>query len=171
MPDLLGLRAIRPDDEAFLYQVYASTREEELRPLAWEEAQKQAFLTMQFTAQHRYYQEQFPHASFDVILQGERPIGRLYVDRRDDEISIVDIALLPEHRNAGIGTALLRGLLAEAAAAGKPIRIYVERYNPALALYQRLGFTRAGDTGVYFLMEWHPATADSILRRQGSSSR
>jgi ribosomal protein S18 acetylase RimI-like enzyme len=158
-PEAIRLRAIRPEDEAFLYQVYASTRAEELAPLGWEEAQKEAFLRMQFRAQHCYYHDQFPLASYQVILRGECSIGRLYVDRRADKISILDIALLPEHRNAGLGSALLRGVLAEAAQAGKPVRIYVECFNPALRLYERLRFSRVGDTGVYFLLEWHPATA------------
>jgi ribosomal protein S18 acetylase RimI-like enzyme len=159
MAEPITFRPIRPDDEGFLFQVYASTRVEELAPLDWTEVQKEAFLRMQFTAQHTYYQAQFPHASFQVILQGQRPIGRLYVDRRADEISLVDIALLPAYRNVGIGSALLRDLLAEARQAGKPVRIHVECFNPALRLYERLGFSRVGDTGVYFLLEWDPQTA------------
>lgn len=90
------------------------------------------------------------------MLSHDRPIGRLYVDRRADEIRVVDIALLPEHRRQGIGSALLENILAEAAAAHKPVRIHVEKFNPALRLYQRLGFHQVRDTGVYFLMEWLP---------------
>ncbi len=152
----ITLRPVTPDDEPFLYHVYAGTREDELAPLDWDEARKDEFLRMQFNAQHRFYQEQFPSADFDIILAGDQPIGRLYVDRRDDEIRIVDIALLPKHRNAGIGSALLEDLLAEAAAVGKPVRIHVERFNPALPLYQRLGFNQVTDNGVYYLMEWSP---------------
>ena len=149
----ITLRRICRDDEPFLYRVFAGTREEELAPLGWDEAQKTAFLRMQFNAQHRYYQEQFPNASFDLIVCGDVPIGRLYVDRRDDELRVIDIALLPEHRRAGIGGALLRDLLSEAELASKLVRIHVERNNPALSLYKRLGFVRVGDTGVYYLME------------------
>ncbi len=154
----ITLRPVTPDDEPFLYRVYAGTREDELAPLGWDETQRASFLRMQFKAQHAFYQEQFPSADFEIILAADRPIGRLYVDRRDDEIRIVDIALLPEHRNAGIGSALLDDLLTEAAAASKPVRIHVERFNPALRLYQRLGFIQVGDNGVYYLMEWSPAT-------------
>jgi GNAT superfamily N-acetyltransferase len=161
MKPSLALRPIRPDDEAFLYRVYASTRAEEMAVVPWTEAEKTAFLRMQFAAQHRYYQEQFPDAAFDVILCDGRPVGRLYVHRRADEICIVDIALLPEHRGAGLGSALLGELLAEADRAGKPVRIHVERFNPALRLYQRLGFRHAGDTGVYFLLERPPGAAGS----------
>ena len=147
-------RPVRSEDESFLFEVYASTREEELAVLDWDEAQKEAFLRMQFTAQHRYYREQFPAADFQILLAGDLPIGRLYVDRREDEIRIIDIALLPQHRNTGTGTAILKDLLAEAAQVGVPVRIHVERFNPALHLYERLGFFRVGETEISYLMEW-----------------
>jgi ribosomal protein S18 acetylase RimI-like enzyme len=159
MSSRIVLRPIRSEDEAFLYEVYAGTRQEELAPLGWSEAEKEAFLRMQFSAQHRFYHEQYAAAEFQVILCDERPVGRLYVDRREDEIRIVDIALLPEARNAGIGSSLLKNLLAEASRAGKAVRIHVERFNPALRLYQRLGFARVADKGVHYLMEWLPENA------------
>jgi ribosomal protein S18 acetylase RimI-like enzyme len=150
----ITLRPIQPEDQAFLSRVYASTRMDELAPLGWELAQVEAFLHLQCTAQHTYYQQQCPEAAFDRILLHDQPIGRLYVARGEDELRMVDMALLPEHRHQGIGSALLEGILAEAAAACKPVRIHVEKCNPALRLYQRLGFHQLHDTGVYFLMEW-----------------
>ena len=120
----------------------------------WDDAQKAAFVRMQFDAQHAYYQEQYAGASFDIILVGEQPAGRLYFERTAKEFRIIDIALLPEFCNRGIGTTLLHGLQAEAAAAGKPLRIHVERFNPALRLYERLGFRQIDDRGVYLFMEW-----------------
>ncbi len=150
------LRAMRARDKPFLYRVYASTRTEELAVVDWSEAEKAAFLAQQFEAQHRYYQEQFPDAAFQVIERDGEPIGRLYLDRRAEEIRIIDIALLPAHRRAGIGGALLREILAEAAAAGKAVRIHVEHNNPALGLYHRLGFKEIEDQEVYLLMQWSP---------------
>ncbi len=91
-----------------------------------------------------------------LILRDAVPVGRLYVARWQDEIRIVDIALLPPSRHAGIGTAILRDLLAEAAVAHKPVRIHVEKFNPALRLYERLGFAPIADKGVYLFMEWAP---------------
>ncbi len=154
MPPTATLRPVVPGDEEFLYRTYASTRTEELAPVPWTEAQKAAFLRMQFGAQSRDYAANYPHAAFLVILVDGAPAGRLYVDRRQDELLIVDIALLPEHRGGGVGGAILRDLLAEAAAARKPVRIHVEHMNPALHLYERLGFRPIGDQGVYLLMEW-----------------
>ena len=140
-------------DEEFLYGVYASTRQEELAQTGWGEAQKEAFLRQQFEAQSRYYREHYSEASFDVILSGGRPIGRLYVARWPEEIRIVDIALLPEYRGAGVGTALLGNLISESEASAKPLSIHVERYNRALRLYWRLGFREVEDKGVYLLMQ------------------
>ncbi len=125
--------------------------------MPWDEAQKQAFLTFQFNAQHHHYQDTFATADFHVILDEGAPVGRLYVDRRADEIRILDIALLPEHRSRGIGSALLDALLAEAETAGKPVSIFVESHPPrARRFFERLGFEEAEDQGVSVLMEWRP---------------
>jgi ribosomal protein S18 acetylase RimI-like enzyme len=149
-------RRIQPEDGPFLYQVYAGTRTEELAQVDWPDEQKEAFLRMQFEAQHRVYQENYQGADFFVILKDAEPIGRLYIIRWEEEIRIIDIALLPGHRNSGIGTALLKDIQAEAAQAGKPVRIHVEIFNPALRLYERLGFRTIEDRGVYYFMEWSP---------------
>ncbi len=150
----VALRPARPEDRDLLLRVYASTRTQELAPVPWGEEQKQAFLKMQFDAQDKYYRENYPTAEFLVVEDEGVPAGRLYVDRWTDEVRLMDITLLPEHRGKGIGSRLLADLQAEARGAGKPLRIHVERMNPALGLYQRLGFKRVEDRGVYWLMEW-----------------
>ena len=113
-----------------------------------------AFLTQQFTAQHQHYQTHYPDANFDVIMLDEQPIGRLYVARWENEIRLIDIALLPEYRHAGIGSHLLQEVMTEAAEVSKPLRMHVEKFNPALQLYKRLGFSTIDDRGVYWFMEW-----------------
>jgi GNAT superfamily N-acetyltransferase len=153
---LVSFRSINDDDQQFLYELYASTRADELAVTPWSDEEKESFLRFQFNAQHQYYQENYADAEFDVVLADDRPVGRLYVDRREDEHRIIDIALLPDYRGQGIGGRIMQDLLDEAAAASKPVRIHVERFNPALRLYQRLGFEQIADTGVYYLMEWKP---------------
>jgi ribosomal protein S18 acetylase RimI-like enzyme len=148
------LRAVTSEDDTLLARVYAGTRAAELAAVSWTEDEKAAFVQMQFAAQAQYYRGHYPDTSFDVILLGAEAVGRLYVSRWTDELRIVDIALLPEYCNRGIGTTLLRGLQSAAAAAGKPLRIHVERFNPALRLYERLGFRQIADRGVYLFMEW-----------------
>ncbi len=153
---LIAFRPAGPDDDAFLQQVYASTRQEELAPLPWTAEQKSSFLRMQFEAQHRHYHQQFPDASFQIILRDGVEAGRLYVDRRPDTIHVIDIALLPSHRGAGIGTSILRDLMAEGDLTGRSVTLYVERFNPALRLYERLGFRVAADSDVYLFLERRP---------------
>src|SRR5690242_16314624 len=118
------LRPVQEEDEELLLELYSSTRVDELAPLGWSADQQAAFLTQQFNAQHQYYQANYPHADFLIILVNGQPAGRLYVDRGADEIRLIDIALLPEHRGAGIGSGLIKELLAEAQQACKPIRIH-----------------------------------------------
>ena len=121
--------------------------------MPWSDAEKAAFLEMQFDAQDRWYRVQYPQATFDVVVVDGEPAGRLYVNRGEGEVRIVDIALLPDHRGRGIGGSLLRTLLAEADAGGKSVTIHVERLNPALRLYESLGFSVAEDKGVYLFLE------------------
>ena len=149
----LRLRSITDADLPFLFRLYASTREEELAGVEWPSEQKEAFVRQQFEAQHAWYQENYAGASFDVIEVDGEPAGRLYVARWENEVRIVDISLLPEHRGRGLGGALLAELFAEADAAGKPVSVNVERFNPALRLYHRLGFAFREDKGVYLLLE------------------
>ena len=151
------LRPARAEDRDFLLRVYASTREEELRLVDWSDEQKAAFVQQQFESQDAYYREHYDPATFDVIEVDGEPIGRLYVARWEDEIRIMDIALVPEYRGRGTGTVLLRDLLDEGARTGKRVSIHVERDNPALRLYERLGFAPVEDRGVYLLLEAAPA--------------
>jgi ribosomal protein S18 acetylase RimI-like enzyme len=124
----------------------------------WDDAQKETFLRHQFDAQDAWWREHYADASFDVILVEGEPAGRLYVHRGRSEIRIVDIALLPEQRGNGVGTRLLDELLAEGDADAKSVTIHVERMNPALGLYERLGFAVAEDKGVYLFLARSPAT-------------
>lgn len=156
LPEAIGFRPIIDNDLPFLSQLYASTRADEMAMVPWSEEEKAAFLQMQFNAQHSYYQQQFNDADFLIIYKNEESIGRVYVERRADEIRLIDIALKPEQRGLGLGTLLLEELLNEAKESQLPVRIHVEQFNPALKLYQRLGFKQTEDQGVYFLMEWCP---------------
>jgi RimJ/RimL family protein N-acetyltransferase len=148
------LRPVESGDEAFLLQIYASARADELAQVPWSEAQRKAFLRLQFEAQQLHYRTHNPSATHDIILLNQRPIGRLYVARREREIRILDITILPEHRNQGLGTPIIKSLMKEAAGAGKPLTIYVESFNPSLRLFERLGFLKTEDDGINLLMEW-----------------
>jgi GNAT superfamily N-acetyltransferase len=157
LSESVALRPATPEDEAFLRKVYASTRADEMAATGWLDVEQQVFINMQFKLQHQGYRAQFPNADHDIILFDGQPVGRLMVDRASDEIRCVSIAILPEHRNRGIGTLLLQNLSHEAIAAGKPFRLQVEVFNPAAyRLYERLGFVKTGESGAHFSMEWQP---------------
>lgn len=151
---VIRLRPTTATDDPFLCALYASTRTEELAPVPWTEEQKRAFLEMQFRAQSLHYSTHYASASFMVIESGGEPIGRLIVDRRPEDIRVIDISLMPEYRGRGIGTMFLRELLNEAEASSKPVSIHVEHFNPAMRLYERLGFRHIDSNGVYHRMEW-----------------
>ncbi len=120
------------------------------------ESQRQSLLSMQFNAQRQQYDQVYPEAENRIILQNDRRLGRMLVDSGEHEITLIDIALLPEHRNGGFGTSLLQKLLTEALIARKPIRLHVWRFNPALHLYQRLGFSVVNDQSGYLEMLFQP---------------
>lgn len=150
----LRFRSIETDDLTFLGALYASTREDEVARVPWSDQQRRDFLLMQFDAQHRHYVEHYPDASFTVIEEGSESIGRLYLDEWKDEFRLIDIALMPAARGRGLGSAVLQDLLLAAESRAKAVRIHVEKNNPAMRLYVRLGFERAEDKGVYDLLEW-----------------
>jgi RimJ/RimL family protein N-acetyltransferase len=152
----ITLRDATPPDESFLRAVYASTRADELSVVPWTNEQLEAFLRFQFDAQDSHYRSQYPDASFQIILNQDEPVGRLYVSRSESGIKIIDITIMPAHRNAGIGTSLLRELLAEAGNAAKVVSIWVEQFNPSQALFRRLGFSKIQDDGYNDLLQWCP---------------
>jgi ribosomal protein S18 acetylase RimI-like enzyme len=156
------LRPATDADLDFMHRLYATTREDELRQVSWTDEQKAAFVSQQFHAQHQYWHENYTDTSWDVVVLDGEPIGRLYVARWPDDIRIVDIALMPEHRGGGVGTRLLRDIMAEGDASGRKVSIHVEIFNPARALYERLGFVQAQERGVYLLMERLPAAVAAL---------
>jgi ribosomal protein S18 acetylase RimI-like enzyme len=156
-----ALRPVTEGDRTFLLDLYAGTRADELALVDWDDATKRAFIEHQFSAQDQHYRTNYLGATLDVIeVDGERA-GRLYVHRGDEDIRIMDIAMAPEFRGRGIGTALIEELIAEARPSGRSVSIHVETQNPARRLYERLGFVPAGEHGVYVLMKWTQAKTAS----------
>lgn len=145
----------------FLCALYASTRAEELAPVPWPEQEKQAFLRRQFGLQHQYYRQTFPQADFLLVLSANEAIGRIYVAREEDAINLIDIALLPQWRGRGIGTALLGELVAESERTRRAIVLHVEPNNPARRLYARCGFALVENRGVYDFLRRTPRALSS----------
>ena len=155
MNPAVSLRAVTTSDDDLLLQIYAGTRAAELAVVPWTDDQKNEFIAMQFAAQRADYETRFPDAEHSIIAVDGAHVGRVWIDRRDDEIRLLDIALLPEHQNRGTGSELLKRLIEEARQAGTPLRhsVYVTN-QAALRFYERLGFTVVEDFETYVLMEW-----------------
>ena len=153
----ISVRPVTADDEAILLEIYKSSRGDDLRGLGWAEDRISEFLGMQYEAQQNFYESEYERASDEIILWEGEPAGRLIVERREHEIRCVDIALLPEHRNRGIGTFLIQKLQDEARREKKPLRLQVIRFNRAVSLFERSGFVRTSETGTHFQMEWRPS--------------
>lgn len=154
LPPPLALRSVEDTDNPVLLAIYGSTRAEELALTDWTDEHKAEFVAMQFRAQTAHYRENYPGALYYLIRWGDAVAGRLYLHPRRDELRIMDLALLPDYRNRGIGGTVLRALQDDASRRGNRLSIHVEGFNPAQRLYRRLGFLPAGEAGVYLLMEW-----------------
>lgn len=152
MPDY-AVRPANPDDLEFLARLYATTRSDELDRAGFPLEQRDAFCRMQFTAQQYHYATYFARAHDSIIEIGQQAIGRELVARAADELFLVDIALLPEFRNRGIGSHRLRLLIEESRRLACPIRLYAEQGSGAEALYRRHGFLVTGIEGLHVLME------------------
>jgi GNAT superfamily N-acetyltransferase len=152
----ISLRPVTATDAELLLQIYQSSRGDDLRGLGWSEDRIREFLGMQYEAQQRFYEGEYKRAADEIILWEGRPAGRLVVERREHEIRCIDVALLPEHQNRGLGTFLIQRLQDEARKSKKPLRLQVIRFNRAVSLLERLGFVRTSETGTHFQMEWMP---------------
>ena len=156
----ITLRSEQPKDEAFLFELYASTRQEELDAWGWPPEMRRAFLTMQFKASQGLHHA-FPNAEFQIVMLDGLNAGRMVVHRTREALHLLDIALLPQHRHAGIGTALMQRIFGEAAATQKPLRLHVLKGNRAEQFYRKLGFVQTGETELHREMEWRaPAVQD-----------
>ncbi len=154
----LKQRPEKAGDEPLLFELYVSARKEELDAVHWPTPEmRAAFLKMQFQAQRRGYAGMFPQADFLILEINGKAVGRVVIDRDAQRIQLVDIVLLPERRNAGIGATLIKKLQDEAATNGKPLRLYVVQGSRAARLYERLGFHKTGLNGVHIEMEWRAA--------------
>jgi ribosomal protein S18 acetylase RimI-like enzyme len=154
--DCTQLRPETVPDREFLYQLYASTRLPEMAMTGWDKGQIESFLRMQFDLQHSQYLQNHPAASFDIICINGMPAGRLYVDRGNKQILIIDISLLPDFKGQGVGGRILRDLVDEADAKGLVMSLHVEVNNPVRTFYTRLGFREMEQRGMYYSMERTP---------------
>jgi len=153
----IKLRPVTEADDSFLLSIYAATRAQEMAQVPWSAEQKETFVRMQYTAQRQHYAAEYPRAEHNIIYIDEIPVGRLYLNRGDDVLHILDITVLPEHRGRGAGSVLLGRIMDEARQQAKPVSIFVESFNPSVRLFDRLGFQVDQQSGFQLLLKRHPA--------------
>jgi len=156
---MITFRTVADADRGFLLDLYADGRAAELAPTPWTDAQKRAFIEMQFTAQSKSYAEHHPHASHEIICVAGRPVGRLYLSRHGRAFHILDLLIATASRRGGIGSQVLAGILEQADRENKPTTVYVESFNPSLRLFKRLGFQIASENGFLLPLERPAASA------------
>jgi RimJ/RimL family protein N-acetyltransferase len=153
-----GRVLLRPEhatDGDFLYALFHSHALTELALMPVDDATRERLVRMQFESQTVTYRAQFPRARFDIVEQAGCPIGRLIVDDGAERGCIVDFALLPEHRGAGLGTAILRSVLRRHS---RPVQCKVLCNNEAsLRMCRRVGFVDIGGELPFLQLEWRPA--------------
>lgn len=149
----IDFRPIADDDMELLYRIYADTRYDDIVQSGWTIEEIDRFLREQFQLQHIQYAANYKDAQFDIIHYQNKPAGRLYVHRKEDDIRIIDIALLREFRRKGIGSRIMKALMKESDEKNLPLSLHVEQDNPAMGLYERLGFKKGHLIGIYYFME------------------
>jgi ribosomal protein S18 acetylase RimI-like enzyme len=149
-------RPATPEDDAFLYALFSAVRGPDFAHLPMPPAQLDMLLRIQFAGQKQSYGAQYPGSDSIVLLESQ-PIGRFWLYHGPTEHQLVDISLLPEFRNRGIGGALVRQAVADAREAGVRLCCSVARTNTgSLKFHQRLGFQIVGEDEVYYDLAVEP---------------
>jgi ribosomal protein S18 acetylase RimI-like enzyme len=150
--DGIAVRSATPADAGLICAIYGTTRDEELRQVAWTPEQKQAFTDWQSGQQEAHYALHYPNAELLLVESAGHPIGRIYVDTTASEVRLMEVTLMPSHRKQRIGTRLMEELLRYADALGRPASLHVEPFNPAKGMYERMGFVVRDTRGLYEFM-------------------
>jgi ribosomal protein S18 acetylase RimI-like enzyme len=145
MNDAIRLRAATPGDEPFLIELRKLTMTRHLER-AGEPVDDES---------HRLRARSNLHIAQIVCCNGA-DIGLIKLVRSATDWHLQQIQILPGYQGRGIGTAVIRAMLAEAHQACVSVSLNVLHGNPALRLYERLGFQVAGETSIELKMTCRP---------------
>ena len=152
-------RPARDADREFLFRLL----EQSLRKYV-----EEAFGGWDEAAQRRDFDRRLLLSTHEILERDGRAIGCLSTAQLPDAIALHRVFLLREAQGQGIGTALVREVIARGAALGLPVRLRVFKTNPAHELYRRLGFAVVGEDATHFRMERAVrVTAGGVLIRGG----
>jgi ribosomal protein S18 acetylase RimI-like enzyme len=145
---MVTLRPAARDDVEFLFAALRASLRSYVEQTwgSWDDAEQRALFV-----------DTIDLATHQVIEADGRAVGCLSVEEYVDRVALNRIFLLPDVQRRGIGTELVRGLLARAHAQGLPVVLTVQKVNrQARALYERLGFAVVTETATHYSMEAAP---------------
>jgi ribosomal protein S18 acetylase RimI-like enzyme len=154
MSQVLTLRPARTDDQEFLYRLFYSVYSEKLQLVPLSAEEKKALVELMYQGFICHYNSLAPASDDRLVLLDNESIGRMILLQTREEIRLADLAILPQYRRRGIGSALIGQLQTESTMSKRPVRLQVARFDHALRLYQRLGFYKTDAIGPYLHLEW-----------------
>ena len=154
MSQVLTLRPARMDDQEFLYRLFYSVYAEKLQLVLLSAEEKKALVELLYQGFSQHYNSLAPASDDRLVLLDNECIGRMILLQMREEIRLADLAILPQYRRRGIGSALIGQLQTESTMSKRPVRLQVARFDRALGFYQRLGFYKIDAAGPYLHLEW-----------------
>ena len=110
-------------------------------------------MLLQYSAKMAQYQTQYPNLQQRIAYFQKKASGYIMWSLENDELVVVDIAVLTAYQRKGIATELLQQCIKTANQNKKPVRLTVTRDNPAISLYLRMGFTIVSSNHVHHQMQ------------------
>jgi len=137
------LRSATDEDYDFFYRLQvAAMKEYVTQTYGWDDA-----------VQERYLRRKFDEREHRIIVVEGRDVGVLEIDQMENEVALVNIQIMPAYQRQGVGTTVIRDVLADASRKGLPTTLWVMKVNPAKELYERLGFEVVEETSTHYRME------------------
>ena len=163
---VVSYRISTPEEEqSFFRRLFDITRRPDFEQAGLSGEALDTLMDSQYCARTTHYKGTYPEAEYRMIFSGADLAGGMIVEERDGDLHLIDITLLDERRGQGIGTRVMSDLIEDAKREGRGVLLFVEQFNPAQRLYERLGFAEVELVGIYRRMIWkapltHPTESD-----------
>lgn len=150
----IRLRKRSECDSAFLFQLFSQIKKVELHFDLFPEEISSRILQMQYNAWEEMVRTRYSGSDDFIIMFDSERVGRVQFSETAEELRIINISILPLFQGEGIGTEILRKLLTDATRKKLQATLEVDKSNPAINLYRRLGFTEYQDGQLKTLMKY-----------------
>lgn len=119
-------------------------------------------LNLDEAAQAVSFHQQWVLSEVRIITLDDSDIGWLQSTTREDGFFVAQLFVGTRFQGRGIGSEVMHRLIAEAAQLRQPVRLSVVKINPALRLYERLGFRVTHEDERKFYMKRDPEMAAPV---------